>query len=172
MGPFGISRVKVRAALVRAFMPWREVGISGRGWRHNLMYLLTCAPTPRVASRSVAMGVFTGILPIYGFQLAFLTVMTPVLRLHWPLAFLGVNVSCAPLLPFVVAAAVGVGRIVVPLLPFTLHPFLWTSTLAKYGVEWFAGSLVLAVCSGILAYGISFPVFRKLATRKASRPGL
>jgi uncharacterized protein (DUF2062 family) len=130
------------------------------------MFLLTCAPSPRVASRSVAMGVFTGLLPIYGFQLVFLTVMTPVMRLHWPLAFLGVNVSCAPLLPLVVAAAIAVGRTVVPLLPFTLHPFLWTSTLAKYGVDWFAGSLVLAVGAGMLAYGVSFPVFRKLAKRK------
>jgi uncharacterized protein (DUF2062 family) len=161
-----VSRVKVRAAFIRTFLPWRAVGISGRGWRHNLAFLFTSAASPHVASLSVAMGVFMGITPFYGFQVIILAALTPVLRLHWPLAFVGVNVSCVPLFPFVFAASVAVGKIVVPRLPFTVPSIIWANVFAKYGVAWFVGSVVLAICAGILAYGLSYPVFWRLAKRK------
>jgi glycosyltransferase involved in cell wall biosynthesis len=157
-----ISRVNSKAALIKIFMPWRAVGISGKGWRHNLLFLFTSAASPSIASRSLAAGVFMGIMPIYGFQVALLTAMTPVLRLHWPLAFLGVNISCAPLLPFVIAAGIKVGKIVVPLLPFKMPSILWAHAFAKGGVEWFVGSVVIAIIAGIFVYGLSFPVFRFL----------
>jgi glycosyltransferase involved in cell wall biosynthesis len=157
-----IFKVNSKAALTKIFLPWRTMGISGRGWKHNLMFMFTNAASPNTASRSVAMGVFVGILPIYGFQVAFLTAMTPVLRLNWPLAFLGANVSCAPLLPFVIAAGIAVGKIVVPRLPFSPPSILWAHAFAKGGVEWFVGSIVIAVCAGILVYGFSYPLFKIL----------
>jgi glycosyltransferase involved in cell wall biosynthesis len=163
-----ISRVNSKAALIKIFLPWRTVGISGKGWRHNLAFVFKHAASPHIASRSLAAGVFVGIMPIYGFQVALLTALTPVLRLNWPLAFLGANVSCAPLLPFVIAAGVAVGRIVVPLLPFTPPPILWAHAFAKYGIEWFVGSIVIAVCAGLLVYGLSYPVFRILARKNPS----
>ena len=161
-----IFRVNSKAALIKIFMPWRAVGISGKGWRHNLLFLFTSAASPSVASRSLAAGVFMGIMPIYGFQVALLTAMTPVLRLHWPLAFLGVNISCAPLLPFVIAAGIKVGKIIVPLLPFTMPRLLWAHAFAKGGVEWFMGSAVIAIIAGIMVFGLSYPVFRGLARKK------
>ncbi len=161
-----IFRVNSIAALTKIFLPWRAMGIAGRGWKHNLAFIFKNAASPHIASRSVAMGVFVGILPIYGFQVAFLTAMTPVLRLNWPLAFLGANVSCAPLLPLVIAAGIAVGKKVVPLLPFTPPSILWAHAFAKGGIEWFVGSIVIAVCAGIAVYGLSYPVFRILRKDK------
>jgi glycosyltransferase involved in cell wall biosynthesis len=161
-----IFKVNSKAALTKIFLPWRTMGISGRGWKYNLVFMFRNAASPNMASRSVAMGVFVGILPIYGFQVAFLTAMTPVLRLNWPLAFLGANVSCAPLLPFVIAAGIAVGKIVVPRLPFTPPSILWAHAFAKGGVEWFVGSIVIAVCAGVLVYGLSYPVFLRLAKKR------
>jgi glycosyltransferase involved in cell wall biosynthesis len=157
-----IFRVNSKAALIKIFLPWRAVGISGKGWRHNLLFVFTSAASPSVASRSLAVGVFMGIMPIYGFQVALLTAITPAFRLHWPLAFLGVNISCAPLLPFVIAAGIKVGKIVVPLLPFKMPSLLWAHAFAKGGIEWFVGSTVIAIIAGLFVYGLSFPVFRFL----------
>jgi glycosyltransferase involved in cell wall biosynthesis len=163
-----ISKVNSKAALIKIFMPWRAVGISGKGWRRNLLFLLSNAPSPHKAAQSVAMGVFMGLMPVYGFQVLALTALTPMLRLNWPLAFLGVNISFAPLLPFLIAAGVAVGKVTVPLLPFTMPKGFFAYSLAKGGVEWFVGSVVLAVGAGALTYGITYPMFREYSRKKQS----
>jgi len=161
-----IFKVNSTFALTKIFMPWRSVGLAGKGWRHNLKFLLVNAASPHVSALSVAMGVCIGILPIYGFQVVLLTALTPAFRLNWPLAFLGANVSCAPLLPFIIAAGVAVGKIIVPHLPFSFPKGVWAHSLAKGGIEWFIGSVALAVVAGLLTYGISYVLFRKTVSTR------
>jgi uncharacterized protein (DUF2062 family) len=160
-----IVKVNLQAELIKIFMPWRALGISGRGWRHNLLFLFSNAASPHNAALSLSMGVFLGIFPIYGFQMILLMALTPVMRLNWPLAFLGVNVTFAPLMPFFIAAGVAVGKLVVPVFPFKL-PRIPLCFIAKGGMEWFVGSVVLAVVSAVLVYGISYPFFRLDARKK------
>jgi uncharacterized protein (DUF2062 family) len=63
-----------------------------REFRHNA--------SPFGAALSVSTGVFMGLFPIHGFQIALLVPLAVLLRLNKPLAFLGVSISTAPLLPF------------------------------------------------------------------------
>ena len=161
-----IFKVNSGFALIKIFMPWRTVGLSGKGWRYNLEYLLANAASPGKAARSLSVGVFMGIMPIYGFQVIVLTALTPMLKLNWPLAFLGNNVSCAPLLPLVIAAGVATGKIIIALLPFTLSHGVWSHALAKGGVEWLVGSIALAVFAGALTYGLSYWLFWRIAAMK------
>ena len=154
---FLIAKVNSKAALIKIFMPWRTVGVSGKGWRQNLLLLVSAAGSPAKAARSMAMGVFMGIMPIYGLQVLLLMALTPVMRLNWPLAFLGVNVSTVPVLPLIIAAAIAIGRAIVPLLQHV--PNSGAHSLAKGGIEWFVGSIALALAAGALTYVTSYPVF-------------
>jgi glycosyltransferase involved in cell wall biosynthesis len=152
-----IAKVNSKAALIKIFMPWRTVGVSGKGWRQNLLLLVSAAGSPAKAARSLAMGVFMGIMPVYGFQVLLLAALTPVMRLNWPLAFLGVNVSTVPVLPLIIAAAIAIGRVIVPLLPHV--PDSGTHSLARGGIEWFVGSIALALAAAALTYAMSYPAF-------------
>ncbi len=160
-----MEKIDIKAALVRIFMPWRTVGISGKGWRHNLLFLFTNVKSPHKAAQSFSMGVFIGLLPILGFQTLTWMVLTPLLKLNWPLAFLGVNISFPPMLPLIIATAIAVGKIFVPMAPISLPAFFRVHPLARYGVEWFFGSIVLAIAVGIFAYAITYLVYRKMVIK-------
>jgi uncharacterized protein (DUF2062 family) len=159
---FRVFLARIKTAFVNAFLPWRAVGITGKGFRHNLLFFFTSAASPNKAAQSLAVGVFMGIMPVYGFQLVLLTFLAAALRLNWPLAFLGVNVSFAPLMPLIIAAAIAAGKTVVSLLHMSPTTGFWASTLGKGSLEWLVGSVVLAVIAGALTYAISLVILRRI----------
>jgi uncharacterized protein (DUF2062 family) len=98
-------------------------------------------------------------MPIHGFQVISLIILTFVLRLNRPLALLGVTVSSAPLLPFWVASGIGVGKLLIPqstaymivsmcksILPSKVTYFLATYSVTGFYqsfIQWFLGSIIL-----------------------------
>lgn len=164
-----IGRVNSKAALIKILLPWKTVRSPGKTWREKLLLVLKqgrSANSPHKGALSLAIGVCVGIMPIYGFQILFLMALTPVLRLNWPLAFLGSCVSSPPFLPFLIAAGIAIGKVVAPALHITIHPASGMGALAKGGIEWFAGSVVLALGAALLTYGIFYPVLSGLNRRK------
>jgi uncharacterized protein (DUF2062 family) len=107
-----------------------------------------------------------GIMPIYGFQIAALVALTPILRLNWPLAFLGSCISSPPAIPFLAAAGVAIGKVIMPLIPLSVHSAPRMSVLAKGGIEWFVGSVVLAFLAGLVTYAVSFQALTSLKRQK------
>lgn len=181
-----ISTVNSRAAIARIFIPKQLRNAPGLSIREKIGKLiyheLRANSSPVKASQSLAWGVFMGIVPLHGFQVVTLMGLTVLLRLNRPLAFLGVNVSIAPLLPFWIAAGVGVGRSILPssvaaplatvfelVLPNAVKT--WVLGLPVQGffegvVQWFFGSMVLAVLCGLLTFGICLPVFGAIIARR------
>ncbi|MGB7569443.1 MAG: DUF2062 domain-containing protein, partial [Chitinivibrionales bacterium] len=166
---FRIGAVNSKAALIKILLPWKTVRAPGKTWREKLLLVLKRelnANSPHKGALSLAMGVCVGIMPIYGFQILFLMAMTPILRLNWPLAFLGSCVSSPPFIPFLIAAGIAIGKLVVPVLPFAIYLQAGVNALAKGGIEWIAGSIALALAVGIATYGIFYPVLAKLNRQK------
>jgi Glycosyltransferases involved in cell wall biogenesis len=164
-----IGKVNSKAALIKILLPWKTVRSPGKTWREKLLIVLKRelnANSPHKGALSLAMGVCMGIMPIYGFQILSLMAVTPVLRLNWPLAFLGSCISSPPIIPFLIAAGIALGKIVVPILPFAIHLTAGVNALAKGGIEWFAGSIVLALVAAIATYGIFYPVLSGLNRQK------
>lgn len=60
-------------------------------------------------SLSIALGVFTGILPIWGFQMLTAIGLSFVFRLNKILAIIGNNISFPPLIPFIIFASLKIG---------------------------------------------------------------
>ena len=61
---------------------------------------------------SVAYGVFWGIFPLWGFQLAIGLPTAALLRLHIPLVFLAANISIPPMIPFILYGSFWTGALV------------------------------------------------------------
>ncbi|MBN1578351.1 MAG: DUF2062 domain-containing protein [Chitinispirillaceae bacterium] len=175
-----ISRVNSRAAITRIFFPAKLLDAPGLSIREKIIALvkheLRANTSPAKASLSLALGVFMAILPIHGFQVVTLLALTFLLRLNRPLALVGVSISSAPILPFWIAAGIGVGNIVVPstiaapaaaIIESNLPGFLvtWVTKLPVQGVfegivKWFFGSIALAVLCGAATFGICYPMAR------------
>jgi len=168
-----IGRVNSKAALVKILMPWKTVNSPGKNWREKLIIVFNRelhAHSPNKSAFSLAMGVCMGIMPIYGFQLAVLVALTPILRLNWPLAFLGSCVSLPPVIPLLVAAGVAVGKVITPLIPGMVNMSSRIGIVAKGGIEWVMGSVALALMAGTATYAAFFPVLLNLNRQK--NPGL
>lgn len=63
-------------------------------------------------SLSVAYGVFWGIFPLWGFQLAIAIPTAALLRLNIPMVFFAANISIPPMIPFILYASFWTGALV------------------------------------------------------------
>ncbi|MBD3390855.1 MAG: DUF2062 domain-containing protein [Chitinivibrionales bacterium] len=165
-----ISVVNGRAAFVRIVFPVFTFEAPGATLREKIRAVvrheLRAHTTPKRAAFSIALGVFMGIFPIHGFQVVTLMGLTVVLGLNRPLAFLGVCVSSPPFLPFLIVAAVAIGRLVVPtgIVAKASSPTL--TAVLQGGLEFVAGSVILAVLSGAAVFAVLYPLFARLGTSR------
>jgi uncharacterized protein (DUF2062 family) len=116
--------------------------------------------TPNRLAAAVGLGLFCGIAPIWGFQMAAAAALAHKFRLNKLIAVAASNVSFAPVAPVILAAGLIAGH------------FLWTgrwldfspATAARqiplYLCEWAVGSVVLAVLAGAAGAGAVFLLAR------------
>jgi uncharacterized protein (DUF2062 family) len=113
----------------------------------------------RLAS-SVGLGLFFGIVPIYGFQMVVAATVAHKLRVNKAITLLASNISIPPVAPFIFCAALVLGHWLLTGEVLELSPQLITrETLWEYLGDWLFGSLALAigvsVIGTIVTYGIA-----------------
>lgn len=105
---------------------------------------------------SVGFGVFMGIVPVWGFQLAIGIPAAIFMRLNKTLFILAANISVFPITPFWWLASLATGKL---LLGHNDWRLAWGSiTLERAlqeGAAFFLGGAVLAVVMGLLAYVVA-----------------
>ncbi len=74
-------------------------------------YLIRSHETPLVKAQSVALGIFFGITPFWGFQMWLVIFFAHVLKLNKALAVLASNISIPPMIPVIVFASFECGKI-------------------------------------------------------------
>ena len=68
--------------------------------------------SPQKKATSVAYGIFWGIFPLWGFQLAVGLPTAALLRLNVPIVFFAANISIPPMIPFILYASFWTGAFV------------------------------------------------------------
>ncbi len=168
-----ISRVNASAAFIRTMFPVLAIDIPGDTWKQKVLRLfkheLKAHTTPKKAAASLATGVFMGIFPIHGFQVASLIGLSAVFKINRPLALLGVCISSPPLLPFIIISAVAIGRLFVPG-ELTANLDNLNAAVLQGAAEFVVGSAILAVVAGIVAFAAAYPFFKALAQKRAADP--
>lgn len=166
-----ISRVNSRYAFIRVVNPFLFLDAPGNTWREKIRALvkheLRGNVSPRYAALSVALGVFFGLSPIHGFQVVSAMGLAIVFGLNKPLTFLGVSISSAPMLPFIIALEVAVGKLFVPQYLFAMDTKF---SKALYGGSVFCvGALIIAVIGSICAYAILYPILKRMSIIRSER---
>ena len=180
---------RLRYLLKKLLLPAPLRDVPGLSIREKIVALLKhelrAHRSPAKLAFSLSMGVFLGLLPIHGLQVVTLLGITVLLRLNRPVALVGVNVSCAPFLPFWIAAGAGIGNAVIPdsvAVPVAagleLHLPLfflgWIETLPFEGiltgfVKWFVGSIILSISCFCITFLTSYPLIKGLQYHRHRR---
>lgn len=117
--------------------------------------------SPASFGAAVGVGVFFGIAPIWGFQMAAAAVAAHFLRLSKAVALIASNISIPVMIPFILYASLLLGRLVLTgHVDYALRVAdLSLAVIGQCLVEYLVGSLLLALLagalSGLLAYSLA-----------------
>ena len=145
-------------------------------------HIVNSSESNKVKAISAGFGVFMGIVPIWGYQMALAIIIAIYFRLNKAIVLLTAQVSLPPLIPFVIYASYLVGDLLLTLLPDQGNVVSINNWIEVYVIpDWlqekfpaivqnvfsyFIGSIALAVAAaiitGLLTY-ISLSIFRRNA---------
>jgi uncharacterized protein (DUF2062 family) len=99
---------------------------------------------------AVGLGLFFGILPIYGFQIMVGTVVAHQLRLNKATLLLASHISIPPVVPFILYGSMVLGHWLFTGQSLDISPHQITKGLTlEHFVEWIVGSVALGVIVGL-----------------------
>lgn len=108
-------------------------------------------------SAAIALGVFIGISPFWGFQTVLLLFFATIFKLNKVIAYMASNVSFPPFIPFVIYGSLKMGSFFVSSdAPLILDSSVTLGDIQKNATQYIVGSLtlasVLALSAGLLSY--------------------
>jgi len=108
-------------------------------------------------SAAIALGIFIGISPFWGFQTVLLFTFAALFRLNKVIAFLSSNVSFPPFIPLVIYGSLKMGSLFVHSdAPLLLDSSMTLDDIQKNATQYIVGSLilasVLALSAGLISY--------------------
>lgn len=123
-----------------------------------------------VKAASLALGVFLGIIPVWGFQTFLSIFLAAVFRLNKAISFVGSNISIPPMIPLVVWVSLKIGSV---LIPSDQEPVLNFNSISYESVklhlvQYIAGSLILATFMSVIS-GLGCYTFLRACNRKNTR---
>lgn len=127
--------------------------------------LLGSNDSPAKKAQSLALGVFVGLTPLWGFHTVIVLFLAVVLRLNKAIAFAFSNVSIPPFIPFILYASYKLGQLILGVeYEYTLDTFKDNFEITEHLKTYVVGSFALATFASILLglLGlIIFSVFKK-----------
>ncbi|WP_106792065.1 DUF2062 domain-containing protein [Aquimarina sp. Aq78] len=121
--------------------------------------------SPQKKALSVALGVFIGVSPLWGFHTVLVLFLAVVLKLNKVIAFAFSNVSLPPFIPFIVFMSLKVGSFVLgesqPSFTNIGENFEMIKSLKTYIVGSFTLAIISAITIGILGYVFLIIFYKK-----------
>jgi glycosyltransferase involved in cell wall biosynthesis len=113
---------------------------------------------PAVKAWSVAIGVFWGISPLWGFQMWIVLLFAFVFKLNKAIAVLASNVSIPPFIPFIIFFSFQAGKI---WFPYSAIDVGYSNALSQASIQrgllqYIAGSFTLAAFMGIISWILTY----------------
>ena len=127
------------------------------------------AEDPWPLSLAVGLGLFFGIVPVYGLQLLLALIVAHHLGLNKAITAVASNISIPPMIPFILFGSLMLGHWLFTGEIIALSPLdISKANVAKYFWEWFAGSLALAVIVSLFGMAISY-IIAKLSNQTRTK---
>ncbi|KQR95004.1 glycosyltransferase [Chryseobacterium sp. Leaf180] len=128
--------------------------------------VLASEGTNRTKAFSIAMGIFVGFSPFWGFHTLLVIGLSVVFKLNKVLAFVVSNVSLPPFIPFLFAASLYVGSPFVSQKTDLFSQELNFDLIKNNFVQYAIGSMILAVSLSALSFFISLFFLNKISPEK------
>jgi uncharacterized protein (DUF2062 family) len=127
--------------------------------------------SPQLKASSVALGVFMGIVPIWGFQLVAAIFFAMLLKLNKPLVIIAANISIPPMIPIIIfgsykAGACWMGTHAIQL---DYDSAISLAAIKKNLVQYIYGSITLAVLASAFFGLLTFIVLKFFTKKTASQ---
>lgn len=164
---FQIARLHSHLAMQTFCVPLALRGMSARGELEGIPrgqrirtvlrhFFQENAQTPGRLASAVGLGLFCGIAPIWGYQMAAAALLAHKLHLNKAIALTASNISFPLAAPFILAAALILGHALRTghWLEFDLSTLHWDILL--YFWDWVLGSIVLGLIVGLIGGAIAF----------------
>lgn len=130
--------------------------------------LLTIGDSPLKKSLAIALGIFIGIAPFWGFQTVIVLFLASFLKLNRFIAFSFSNISIPPMIPIIILASIKIGYLMTGSEIDISYDFdYWVTHFKELkGLkEYLIGSFTLASISALVIGSVSFFMFN-LSNRK------
>ncbi len=123
--------------------------------------------SPQLKAISVAFGIFMGIIPIWGFQLAAAIFLAILFKLNKPLVIVAANISIPPMIPVIIFLSYKVGALWMgdDAMQIDFSNDITIQSIKKNLVQYITGSITLAVAAALL-FGLATFIFLKLIGKK------
>jgi uncharacterized protein (TIGR03546 family) len=143
-----------------------------RKFKKIIVKLFRLNNTPKEIALGMALGVFIGILPFYGFHTLLVLIVIALVRRANKIAVLaGTNISLPPTLPFITWTAYDIGRFV---LQRGYPPLCWADfkNISLESIRYrfyplFIGSLILGLMLAVLFYFLTYFIVKRIAEKRA-----
>jgi glycosyltransferase involved in cell wall biosynthesis len=137
------------ALVFLAFVWFRPIMyLKGKDWPG---FFFNNSETTLTRSLSVALGVFMGIIPIWGFQLVSAIALAFLFKLNKPLVILFANISIPPMIPLILFLSLFCGKfwMAEPNIPL-VNSVLSMETIKPFFLQYLIGSISLGVLAAIV----------------------
>lgn len=119
--------------------------------------ILKTKDSNKIIVLSVMLGIFMGIVPIWGYQLISAIALAHFFKLNKFIVIIAANVSIVPMVPIIILLSFITGGLVlgIPMTSFYEHPFAIEQMKAQI-VQYLIGSMVFAVIASLLCASITY----------------
>ena len=130
-------------------------------------HLFNLHHSPQLKAMSVAFGIFMGIIPIWGFQLATAIFLAILFKLNKPLVIVAANISIPPMIPVIVFLSYKMGAYWMGenAMQINFSNAITLDSIKSNLVQYIYGSITLAIVAA-MAFGLLTFIFLKLIEKK------
>lgn len=120
--------------------------------------ILQTNDTKEIKAASLALGIFIGIIPVWGFQSFLAIFLAAVFRLNKTLSFIGSNISIPPMIPLVVWLSLKIGAVLIPSNHSLSFDYQTTSlqSIKLHLTQYLVGSFILAIFMSIFLGAVCY----------------
>ncbi len=144
---------------------------SGMGIKSRFLDLITSNNSPHEVAFGIAIGVFIGIMPLYGLHLLLALLFAFIIPdVNKFAIFIGTNISIPPTLPFITWGSYSIGRVILgrktPPLEWGNLKNLKYQDIPSIYIPLFVGSIIMAIICSALFYFITLHFIEKKRSKR------
>ncbi len=150
---------------------WRRWGFP-RQFKLHVIHLARLRSDPDAVARGMALGLFIGFTPTFGFQMFLALLFAFIFRQNKIATFIGVWITNPLTAPLIYGLEYQVGRLLLGMPPFDMSNFnleMLCSLGPKVGVPLVVGSLVLGIPIAMIGYSLTVRLVPSLRQWKIPR---